>query len=131
MFSLGFSRMKKRHKTGSLPDNFKQMSSERVVIVAYKPFPGKEADLNQLMKTHVAILRNEGLASDRASTLLKAKDNTIVEVFGWKSKEAIEAAHGNPAVQKMWERFAEVCEFIPLKNMAEANDMFAEFDPFE
>ncbi len=107
------------------------MSAERVVIVAYKPFPGKERQLEELMKTHVAILRNEGLASERESTLLIAKDKTIVEVFGWRSKEAIDAAHSNPAVQKMWERFGEVCEFMPLKNLAEASDMFAEFDALE
>lgn len=107
------------------------MSKERVVIVAYKPFSGKETQLNDLMKTHVAILRTEGLASDREPTLLKAKDGTIIEIFGWKSKEAIETAHSNPAVQKMWEKFAEVCEFTPLKQLAEAGDMFAEFDSLD
>lgn len=58
------------------------MSSERVVIVAYKPFPCKEAELDELIKTHVAILRSEGLASERDPTLLKAKDGTLVEIFG-------------------------------------------------
>lgn len=107
------------------------MSSERVVIVAYKPFPGKVAELNELIKTHVAILRAEGFASERGPTLLKAKDNTVVEIFGWKSKHAIEAAHSNPTVQKMWERFAQVCEFVPLKQLDETNNMFAEFDAIE
>jgi hypothetical protein len=104
------------------------MSAERIVIVAYKPFQGKEAELNALIKTHVAVLRSEGLASDRKPAFLKAKHNTIIEIFGWKSKEAIESAHSNAAVQKMWEQFAQVCEFIPLKHVAEASDMFAEFD---
>ena len=79
----------------------------------------------------MAILRAEGLASDREPTLLHAKDKTIIEIFGWKSKEAIEATHNNPAVQKMWERFAEVCEFTPLKQLSEAGDMFAEFDSMD
>jgi hypothetical protein len=107
------------------------MSAERVVIVAYRPFQGREAELDELIKTHIAILRSEGLATDRNPTVLKTKDKTVVEIFGWKSKQAIEAAHSNPAVQKMWERFAQVCEFIPLKNLDESNDMFAEFDAVE
>ena len=63
------------------------MNTERVVIVAYKALPGKEDQLSALMKTHVAILRAEGLASDREPTLLKAKDNTIIEIFGGDRKK--------------------------------------------
>lgn len=95
------------------------MSFERVVIVAYKPFPGKEAELDELIKTHVAILSSEGLASEREPTLLKAKDGTLVEIFGWKSKQAIEDAHSNVAVQKMWERLAHA--LAPLLEMLKSN----------
>ena len=102
---------------------------ERLVIVAYRPFPGKEKELLKLMKTHVEILRKEGLASNRNSIIMQSKDNTIIEVFGWKSSEAIESAHTNLAVQKMWESYAKVCESIPISNVAEAGQLFSEFTP--
>ena len=57
-----------------------------IVVACYKPKPGKEAALDQLMKTHVEILRIEGLATDRKSIVMKAKDGTVVEVFEWKSQ---------------------------------------------
>lgn len=105
------------------------MSLERIVIVGYRPFPGKEARLKELMKTHVAILREEGLASDREPILMQASDGTVIEVFGWKSKEAIDAAHFNAAVQKMWGDYAEVCEYIPIDSVKESSNLFSEFTP--
>jgi len=37
----------------------------RIVIVAYKPKPGKAAALKELTKTHVPRLYKEGLVTDR------------------------------------------------------------------
>ena len=71
------------------------MSTERIVIVGYKPLAGKEAALKILMKNHVARLRKQGLVSDREPILMESKSGTIIEVFGWKSKEAIASAHSN------------------------------------
>lgn len=105
------------------------MNTERIVIVGYKPFPGKEKELEKLMKTHVEILRNEGLATERPSIMMRSKDGTIIEVFGWKSKEAIESAHINPAVQKMWQAYGKVCEYIPVGEIEEINNLFSEFTP--
>ena len=102
-----------------------------LVIVAYRPRPGKEALLLQLTKEHVPILREQGLATDRPAYAMRAADGTILEVFEWKSKAAIETAHTNPAVLKMWERYAEACEYVPLAAVKESSDMFAGFEPID
>ncbi|WP_350292421.1 hypothetical protein [uncultured Croceitalea sp.] len=102
---------------------------ERIVIVAYKPFPGKANDLKNLMYSHWDILNAEDLVTDRKSIICEAEDGTILEVFGWKSKEAIELAHSNKKVQKMWEEYSKVCEYIPLNNVKESDSIFAEFGP--
>ena len=104
---------------------------ERIVIVAYKPHKGKEEDLKALSKKHWAILNKLGLVSDRMPILMQAEDHTIVEVFGWKSKEAIEKAHSNPEVLSMWEAYAQICEYIPIGQVKESNDLFSEFNPVE
>jgi hypothetical protein len=103
----------------------------RMVIVAYRPRPGKEALLLELTKQHLPILRGEGLATDRPATAMRAADGTILEVFEWKSAEAIAAAHSNSVVQKMWARYAEACEFVNLNSVKECSNMFAEFVPIE
>lgn len=56
--------------------------------------------------------------------MMEAKDGTIIEVFGWKSRLAIEQAHTNPAVLKMWKKYAVVGDFIPLSTIKETADVF-------
>jgi hypothetical protein len=103
-------------------------SGRAVVIVAYRPKPGKEADLLQLTREHVPLLRAEGLATDRPVTACQAKDGTIVEVFEWVAG-GTERAHTNPAVIKLWERYAAACDYVPLVSLPEASNMFASFTP--
>jgi len=103
---------------------------EKLVIACYQPLPGKESELDELMKTHWDILNNEGLVSQRNSILMKSKDGIVIEVFGWKSKAAIEAAHSNPVVMEMWKEYAAVCRYVPLNQVSESQNLFSEFTPF-
>jgi hypothetical protein len=101
----------------------------RIVIACYKPKPGKEASLRELMQEHMPILRSQKLVTERESVLMVAGDGTIIEVFEWRSREAIESAHTNPVIQEMWGRYAEVCDYVPVTTGAEAAQLFSEFDP--
>ncbi len=103
---------------------------QRIVIVAYKPKVGKEQALHQLMREHLSILKSQGLVTDRASILMEAKDGTIIEVFEWKSQAAIEQAHTNPEVLKLWASYAEVCDYVPVAQVEEAANLFSSFKPF-
>src|ERR1700716_1693346 len=103
--------------------------SSIVVIVAYRPKPGKENELVDLVRSRVPTLRKENLVTDRAPAIMRARDGTIIEVSEWKSQEAIDAAHKNPNVLAMWNKFFAICECVPLQSLAETNDMFAGFEP--
>jgi quinol monooxygenase YgiN len=100
-----------------------------MVIVAYRPRPGQEERLLELTREHVPILRAAGLATERPAYAMRAKDGTLVEVFEWKSPEAIQAAHEHPEVLALWKRYGEACEYVNLASLAEAHDMFAGFEP--
>ena len=100
-----------------------------IAVVAYRPKPGREQELLQLVRSRVPTLRKEGLVTDRAPTVMRSRDGTLIEVSEWKSREAIDAAHKNPSVLAMWEKFFAVCECVPLKTLPEADDMFAGFEP--
>ena len=102
-----------------------------VVIACYRPKPGKSDALRALVRSHVEILRKEDLASMREPIVMRAKDGAIVEVFEWRSAGAIDEAHSNPVVKKMWERFEEVCDYATLSSLSEATEMFAGFDPID
>jgi hypothetical protein len=100
-----------------------------IVIACYRPKPGSEAALKELMRTHVQRLAAEGLVSERTPVLMQATDGTFVEVFEWKSEEAVQAAHTNPAVLKMWEEYEAVSDYIPVGDVPEAGELFSGFKP--
>ena len=100
----------------------------RIVIIAYAPKPGKEQQLMDAVKKHLRVLRAEQLATDRAAYVMRAADGTIVEVFEWRSSDAIRQAHSKPAVQALWGEFAAACDYKPLISLSECQQMFAEFD---
>ena len=105
------------------------MNNGVIVIVAYRPKSGKEQELLELVRSRVPTLRNEGLVTNREPTIMRARDGTIIEVSEWKSHEAIDAAHKNPNVLAMWNKFFAICDCVPLKTLAEAQEMFAGFEP--
>ena len=100
-----------------------------IVNVAYRPKPGKETELLKLVRNRVPTLREEQLVTDREPTMMRARDGTIIEVSEWKSQEAIDAAHKNPNVLALWNKFFALCECVPLRTLAEAHEMFAGFEP--
>ncbi|HJL02594.1 MAG TPA: antibiotic biosynthesis monooxygenase [Polyangiaceae bacterium LLY-WYZ-15_(1-7)] len=101
----------------------------RIVIVAYRPKAGREETLRRLVREHVPRLRAQGLVTEREPVLMEAADGTVVEVFEWASKEAIEAAHTHPAVQALWGEFAAVCDYVPVGRLSEAGELFTELAP--
>lgn len=100
-----------------------------IVIVAYRPKPGKESETLDLVRSRVPALRKEALVTERTPIIMLARDGTIIEVSEWKSHEAIDAAHKNPNVLAMWNRFFAVCDCVPLNQLSESAEMFAGFEP--
>jgi len=102
-----------------------------IVIVAYRPKPGKEKQTLELVRNRVPTLRKEGLVTDRVPTIMRTRDGTIIEVSEWKSVDAIDAAHKNPNVLAMWNQFFAICHCVPLRTLAEAEEMFPNFEPID
>jgi hypothetical protein len=103
----------------------------RITIAIYRPKPGKEAQLLDVVRDHMPILHAEDLITNRTPIVMKAKDNSIVEIFEWKSAEAIGKAHGNPQVLQLWNRFNEVCEYMKPVDIDEFHNLFSEFEPVD
>ncbi|WP_260924870.1 hypothetical protein [Novosphingobium sp. 9] len=101
-----------------------------MVIVAYRPKPGCDEALLALTRDHVPELQRLGLATGRRALAMRSKEGVIVEVFEWKHG-AIEVAHTHPDVLAMWERYAAVCDYVPLGELPEAQDLFAQFEPID
>ena len=99
-----------------------------MVMALFRPKPGKDADLMACMRDHLPVLRGQRLATDRPNVILRASDGTLVEIFEWVSQAAIDAAHGNPEVGKLWARYEQCCEYVTLADLPEAKEMFPGFE---
>jgi hypothetical protein len=99
-----------------------------IVIVAYRAKPGCIEALLDLTRDHVPLLRRLGLATDRPPIVMQNRDGVIVEVFEW-ADGGIDRAHQHPDVHALWQRYAEVCDYVPLNTLPETTDMFATFAP--
>jgi hypothetical protein len=51
-----------------------------ISVACYKPRPGFEQALLELVRNHLPPLRAEGLVTDRAPIVMRTADGTIVEV---------------------------------------------------
>ena len=101
-----------------------------IVIVAYRPKSGCDNELLDLVKQHVPYLRRLGLVTDRPALAMIGKGGVIIEVFEW-AEGAIASAHENSDVQALWAKYAAVCDYVPLHELPEAKDMFAQFEPID
>lgn len=99
----------------------------RMVIAAFRPKAGKSEALRAVVAKHWRVLREQGLVTDRTRYAMQATDGTIIEVFEWRSSEAIEAAHKNPAVAALWREFEAACDYTPVAAVPEAQRLFSEF----
>ena len=74
-----------------------------------------------------------GKSSSTEALLVRRRSNRrssrYPEVSEWKSQEAIDAAHKNPNVLAMWEKFFAICDCVPFRTLAEAEEMFPNFEP--
>jgi hypothetical protein len=104
------------------------MNKGEIVIASYKPKAGKAKELVPLVIGHNETLKKLGFVTERAPIIFQAKDETVVEVFEWK-KEAFHTAHEHPEVAAYWERMGQICDFVPVSQMAEAEKSFAHFKP--
>lgn len=99
------------------------------VIAQYRPHPGQEAALLDLVRRHEPALRAAGLVTEAPFICLRARsDGSLLEIFEWISDDSAREAHETPAVNALWEEFAAVAEFATLNSLKEASGPFPHFD---
>lgn len=105
--------------------------SERteMVIAAYRPKPGKDKELRELMREHRRMLANAQLVTARQPVILRARsDGTLLEIFEWASAKAADRAHRHAPVRAMWIKLAAVADFVALSDIKEAGKAFSHFE---
>ncbi len=73
-----------------------------IIFDIYKPHTNKGNKLKKLLSNHIPILKSNKLITNREPVLVQSKNGIYIEIFEWKSNDAIEEAHENPEIQKLW-----------------------------
>jgi hypothetical protein len=98
-----------------------------MVIALFRPKPGTDEPLTACMRDRQPVLRAERLVTDRPAYPMRAQDGTALEVFEWKSQDAIDAAHSNPSVAGLWQRCAACCDDATFGDLSEEKATFPSF----
>jgi hypothetical protein len=75
------------------------------------------------------VLWSQKLITARKPIIMHPADGAIIEVFERKLVKAIEDAHRNPVVAKLWERYSKCCTYRTFNDLAEAKKVFPGFEP--
>lgn len=104
-------------------------------MATYRVKPGCEAQFRAVLGEHRQRWQKLNLVTDRPWIWMRSyvDPKLIVEVFEWRSAEAVEAAHRNPEVLALWGRMEQLCEIVgvPLRELPEAAEQFPHFEAFE
>jgi hypothetical protein len=101
-----------------------------VVIGVYHARPGREAETEALLRRHVPTLRRLGLATDRLGIVLRTPTEAVfLELFEWSTADAVDRAHGEAAVQEIWEALESAAEFVSLSHLPQSDKLFPLFEP--
>lgn len=100
----------------------------RIVFAAFKPRPGKEQELLEVIAARLPLLRGLGLATDRAEVIVRSRAGVVVSVSEWVDDDAVNRAHRTPEVLDLWKRFEACSEYVRLDTLAETHEDFATFE---
>jgi quinol monooxygenase YgiN len=106
------------------------MSLPVTVLVTYKPKPGKEQELEELVRRHGPMMRATGLLGPDGVRSWRATSKRghgegvyFVELMQWRDGEASGIAHQTPEVMSVWEPMEALLEELiiaPLEALGEA-----------
>lgn len=99
------------------------MSKPVTIHCVYRPKPGTEDDLFELVRAHWPVLHAAGLTTDDPALVWRATDKRsgrqfFIEVFSWKDDKSSGLAHQLPEVMKIWEPMGPMIEGGPSPELA-------------
>jgi hypothetical protein len=98
------------------------------VMAVYRARDGCEEQLVDLLRRHYPTLNSLGLVANSGAILLRSPEEpAFIEIFEWKSQDAIRIAHEAKEVQALWAGLGDIARHITLTDLKESGKMFAKF----
>ena len=104
------------------------MPKPAIVFALYKPNPGKDAELLQLVARHYPTLLKYELVTARLPVICRSANGTIVEVFEWVDGDAHSRVRKHPEIAAIWEEMGKIGEMPKLGSLPECAQTFPHFE---
>ncbi|MCI0596362.1 MAG: hypothetical protein L0Z48_07440 [candidate division Zixibacteria bacterium] len=106
-----------------------------VVLALYQVASENEQALLKLIPKKRRYFLKAGYATRRAPILLRSRQNPeiLIEIFEWKSQDAVAKAHQDPKVRAIWDEMDKLCKRIGqgLSEVPEFATPFPHFEPVD
>jgi uncharacterized protein (DUF1684 family) len=105
------------------------MTSQRteLALAAYRPRPGRENDFLVFLHEELALLRRRGHVTERRAPVVRAPEGELLVVLEWSTDHAVDDAHADPEVLEVWDRKAELVEYIAPAALTGSDTPFARW----
>lgn len=98
-----------------------------IALAAYRAHAGAGDALVELLREDVATLRANGHVTGRPAPLVRTVDGDVLVVIEWSSERAVDDAHADPEVLAVWQRKAELADYVAPASLAGAEAPFGRW----
>jgi hypothetical protein len=98
-----------------------------LALSAYRPLPGRAEELQVFFVEELATLRRRGHVTGRVAPVIRTDAGELLVVLEWASEHAVGDAHEDPEILALWERKAELAEYIAPRALAGSDVPFARW----
>jgi hypothetical protein len=84
--------------------------------------------LEEHLRQEIAALRSRGHITQRPVPICRTEVGEYLVVLEWSTTTAVDDAHADPAIQAIWERKAQLFEYVGAGELVRAGVPFAAYD---
>ena len=99
----------------------------RISLAAYRPRSGRDAELLEVFEAEFACLRAGGHVTDRPVPICRTDRGEYLAILEWSSDHAVDDAHQDAEVVRVWARKAEVAEYMAPRDLAGSDVPFVSY----
>ena len=96
-------------------------------LSAYEPRAGQGDELVRLFREELETLRRRGHVTTRRAPVVRTERGELLVVLEWSSDHAVDDAHADPEVLAVWERKAQLAEYIAPARLTGSEVPFARW----
>ena len=100
----------------------------RLSLSAYRPRIDDRRSLEEHLRQEVEALRSRGHITHRPVPICRTEAGEYLVVLEWSTTTAVDDAHADAAILAIWERKAQLFEYVGVGELARASVPFAAYD---